>query len=90
MSRPRVEHGFGGYRRGCRCEICRTTTATYQREYRAKARARRDLAQRDGKRYVAQGIRHSLSGYQSHACRCVVCRSANAASAASYRARRAS
>lgn len=82
-----TKHGHGGYKMGCRCDVCRSANAAYQRDYRARARARRDAAEADGKRYVAQGIRHGLSGYQVHACRCLACRSANAASTAEYRAR---
>jgi hypothetical protein len=32
------EHGYSGYVRGCRCEVCRTAKAEYARAWRAKAK----------------------------------------------------
>lgn len=31
-----VEHGQKGYRKKCRCEICRAANAAYQRDYQAR------------------------------------------------------
>lgn len=30
----RIEHGSGGYRRGCRCEVCRRAKAAQMARYR--------------------------------------------------------
>lgn len=84
-----TEHGYSRYVQGCRCDICRTASATYQREARACAKARRDAAQANGERYVATGIKHGLYGYQRHYCRCFACRLAKAQSVAKWRAGRA-
>jgi hypothetical protein len=63
------------------------TNAAYNRAYRQAARRRRDAARAEGREYVAEGIRHGLSGYQIHACRCLACKAANAQSTAMYRER---
>ena len=42
-----TEHGISGYRRGCKCSVCRAANAEYMREYRLAGGAdpvRRDLA----------------------------------------------
>jgi hypothetical protein len=63
------------------------TNRDYNRHYRQAARSRRDAARAEGREYVAEGVRHGLSGYQVHACRCLVCKAANAQATAKYRER---
>ena len=33
-----TEHGISGYRRGCKCEVCRAAKRDYMREWRARSR----------------------------------------------------
>lgn len=83
-------HGYGRYTLGCRCETCKAAKTERTRMYRQAARLRRDAARAEGREYVAAGITHGLSGYQAHACRCLVCKVANAQASAKYRRKAAS
>ena len=74
-----ADHGRSRYVQGCRCDICRTAAVGYRRAMRARGRARREAAAAEGRLYVAAGIRHGLYAYQTHGCRCLLCRLANAA-----------
>jgi hypothetical protein len=38
----RVRHGLSGYRRGCRCDVCKAANAAKQRRRRARRRTTRD------------------------------------------------
>ncbi len=67
-------HGYGGYVRGCRCDVCKTGTREYQREYRKRPK--------DPKK-----VKHGLSGYTNYKCRCEVCRAANSAYQAKHHER---
>jgi len=80
-----MEHGYGRYTGGCRCEICSAAKTAYNRARRAQARAMRDAVRAEGREYVAAGITHGLYGYQTHKCRCLICKVANAESSAKYR-----
>ena len=42
-----VTHGAPGYRRGCRCAVCRDAHASAARSWRAAQRAKREAAQLD-------------------------------------------
>jgi hypothetical protein len=55
-----ITHGTGGYRQGCRCEICRSAIREYQRKFMAEVRA--------GSREVP----HGLLGYAQD-CACMIC-----------------
>jgi hypothetical protein len=84
-----AEHGNSRYSLGCRCDVCREGRRVYQRDFRSRAKVRRDLAQAAGQSYVAAGITHGLYGYQRHVCRCFTCRLANSQAVARQRAGRA-
>lgn len=60
------------YRRGCRCDRCRSANAAYFREFRASMRAQ-------GR--VPYGTKHGYSGYVNYGCRCEVCTEENRAMA---------
>jgi hypothetical protein len=67
-------HGYGGYSRGCRCEVCKSEKAFYMRDKRAVAARRRRAAQFTGKTYVAAGVYHgTAASYQDAHCRCSLC-----------------
>lgn len=40
---PQIEHGYNGYRRACRCDVCRAGAAKVAREYAAMVKARDGL-----------------------------------------------
>jgi hypothetical protein len=64
-------HGYGGYSRGCKCDVCRAGKAERMRELRAEAVLRRqsDL--------VVPGARHgTYAGYKNDMCRCPACSNA--------------
>jgi hypothetical protein len=84
-----ISHGYGRYTMGCRCQVCTTAKVAYTKRYRQRSRQLRDAARAQGVEYIAQGIKHGLSGYQAHSCRCPVCKLANADSSMRYRARKA-
>lgn len=75
-----LTHGYGGYTRGCRCDVCRSAKAAYLRRRRNRAR---ELARRftDGQgRHLATGITHGTAvGYDESGCRCQPCTSAKTA-----------
>lgn len=71
-------HGYVRYTRGCRCEICRDAKAAYMRQRRGEAYAQARAARSRGERYVADGIKHGLGGFQNHGCRCETCTFAKA------------
>lgn len=79
------EHGFSRYGYGCRCEVCRAGKAAYMRKRRAAGRQARLAAETEGRRYVAEGITHGLTGYKEFSCRCLTCRLSNAAQRAKCR-----
>ena len=84
-----LEHGYGPYTNGCRCDVCKKAKADYMRERRAAARkiAQKHTRGSDGKRptastawavgaerYVAPIAKHgSRFGYEEHGCRCFDC-----------------
>lgn len=55
-----MSHGIGGYRKGCRCEVCRAANAQEAAEYRARCRAEGRVTS------------HGASGSQQ-GCRCEEC-----------------
>lgn len=68
-----MNHGYGAYSQGCRCETCRAAKAAYMREKRAKA-----WQDAPGDRTPIPGIKHGYSAYQDLKCRCYVCSLAKA------------
>lgn len=42
-AKEQSRHGRGGYFRGCRCEICRTTHNSYVKEWKRQNRAKKRL-----------------------------------------------
>ncbi len=70
-------HGYGGYSRGCRCEVCRTAKAAYMRRRRATARTvARRYTDATG-RHLAYGVTHgTVSAYEEGGCRCQPCTTA--------------
>lgn len=74
------EHGAGGYcNHACRCAVCREAWRLYMKSYRARGAQRRRHAEANGERYIAEGVKHGITGYNTHGCRCDVCRAAKAA-----------
>jgi hypothetical protein len=75
------DHGYLRYSfNRCRCDVCRAGKAEYARNRRAAAAELRKQATAAGQVYIAQGIRHGISGYRDASCRCDVCfRAAKAA-----------
>ncbi len=67
------------YRKGCRCDECRSGATT--------ARRLRRHGEGPGKTPPGQQV-HSIRGYRRHGCRCDVCRAAWAACMRGYYARR--
>lgn len=63
-----TSHDRRGYRRGCRCEICRAANATYTKQLRERRR----------RRLSTTPITHGTDGYSNWGCRCDVCRQAHA------------
>lgn len=76
-----LTHSYGGYTRGCRCDICRAAKAAYSRARRAVANAptRTPAINAKGRPIlIAEGIRHGTRhGYEEYACRCDACRTAH-------------
>jgi hypothetical protein len=72
-----LAHGYGGYSRGCRCEVCRRAKADYMQVRRSTAR---DLAAKhtdERGRHLASGITHgTVFGYEERGCRCRPCTTA--------------
>ena len=60
-----VDHGFNGYRRGCRCAECREGN----RVYRSAGRARRIERGKENPSMIP----HGPSGYTNWDCRCKTC-----------------
>jgi hypothetical protein len=79
-----VEHGYNPYTYGCRCRVCRDGKAEYTRARRRAHSDQMKAVRSTTGTYVAEGIKHGLSGYQEYKCRCETCR---AAKAADYRRR---
>ena len=79
-------NGYSNLR--CRCERCRAAWTAYVTLYRLPGVTQRRAAQERGETYVtAKGITHGLTGYQSHSCRCDVCRRAKSEDNRRYRER---
>lgn len=76
-----LEHGYGRYQKGCRCDKCVTANRTYTREWRARVRAA-GLAADDRRHGTA-------NGYENFGCRCDLCVAAHCRSLSSYWLRRA-
>lgn len=73
-------HGYGGYTRGCRCDVCRAAKAEYVRDRRRRARQMAARFTDTSGRHLARGITHgTVSGYDENACRCQPCTSAMSA-----------
>jgi hypothetical protein len=63
-----LSHGYGGYSRGCRCEVCKDAKAKYMS---AKRRAATQSAQ-PGE--AVTGVTHGTrSAYKDKGCRCGKC-----------------
>lgn len=60
-----VDHGFNGYRRGCRCAECREGN----RAYRSASRAKRIERSKEDPSLIP----HGQSGYTNWNCRCKTC-----------------
>jgi hypothetical protein len=77
-----INHGWGGYKRGCRCETCRAGNTAMHRASQARRIARNASAQ----------FEHGASGYKNWGCRCEICTTANTVACRPakqrYRARR--
>lgn len=71
-----MRHGYGGYTRGCRCEVCRAAKRAYMRHKRRAASLRRRQAG-NPRAFVAEGITHgTYAGYTDAHCRCNLCAAA--------------
>jgi hypothetical protein len=64
------KHGGSGYRKGCRCDVCRAA----KRVYEQKARQKRMAALAAGE----ANFDHGYEGYTRWGCRCQVCKEAKA------------
>lgn len=73
-------HGYGGYTRGCRCEICTQAKADYMRGRRASARALAARFTDDRGAHFVPDVKHGRVGYEERGCRCPVCVEARRAS----------
>jgi len=77
-----IPHGYGGYSRGCRCDICREAKATYMR---ARRKVTTPAQAPLGTRFVAPLTRHGTRyGYEEKGCRCFACTTAHANSDSRY------
>ena len=57
-----IEHGIRGYRRGCKCRVCKKANTLEHNKLLTKG----------------EPPNHGLSGYQNYNCRCPVCTKAGA------------
>jgi hypothetical protein len=70
-------HDYVGYTKGCRCVVCKAAKRAYMRALRAHDRSLREWT--PAGLVTPLPIKHGISGYQNHGCRCQECRDAKAA-----------
>lgn len=80
-ARKPITHGVSGYRRGCRCDDCRTAIREYQREYKARKPKAPRVSKAKGRegRTVKEWMHGTHTGY-SYGCRCDECKAHHARS----------
>jgi hypothetical protein len=73
MSEWTGKHGYSAYANGvCRCDICRTSGTTYQRDLRHRRHA---FTKANG---LPHWVEHGQSAYSNWGCRCDICKKAQA------------
>lgn len=80
-----MRHGTGGYRRGCRCNVCRGETAAYRARKRAEARA--PVEPKPEPRPLTTIESHGTETGYTRGCRAKCCREAHAKAMAERRGR---
>ncbi|MFE1767268.1 hypothetical protein ACFW81_24000 [Streptomyces angustmyceticus] len=74
-----ISHGITRYRKGCRCQVCRSANTKVNRKARARRKANPETADRAG--------HGKVNTYNNYCCRCEPCSKAHAARMRTYQAR---
>jgi hypothetical protein len=60
-----ITHGISGYRKGCRCDVCKTANYQAQKQWR------------DNITSMPESAHGTVNGYKIYGCRCDDCKAAN-------------